>query len=44
MEGLLADYRSAAYDEMVDAQGLHRITGRPFMIAEVEEKILSMVN
>lgn len=29
---------------LVDAQGLHRITGRPFMIAEIEEKILSMVN
>jgi 2-oxoglutarate ferredoxin oxidoreductase subunit alpha len=29
---------------LVDAEGLHRITGRPFMIAEVEEKILSMVN
>jgi 2-oxoglutarate ferredoxin oxidoreductase subunit alpha len=29
---------------LVDAVGLHRITGRPFMIAEVEEKILSMVN
>jgi len=29
---------------LVDAQGLHRITGRPFMIAEVEEKILSMVD
>ena len=26
---------------LVDAQGLHRVTGRPFMIAEVEEKILS---
>jgi 2-oxoglutarate ferredoxin oxidoreductase subunit alpha len=29
---------------LVDAEGLHRITGRPFMIAEIEEKILSMVN
>src|SRR5688572_10741319 len=29
---------------LVDAQGLHRVTGRPFMIAEVEEKILSMVD
>jgi len=29
---------------LVDAQGLHRITGRPFMIAEIEEKILEMVD
>jgi 2-oxoglutarate ferredoxin oxidoreductase subunit alpha len=29
---------------LVDAEGLHRITGRPFMIAEIEEKILAMVN
>jgi 2-oxoglutarate ferredoxin oxidoreductase subunit alpha len=29
---------------LVDAQGLHRVTGRPFMIAEIEEKILAMVD
>jgi len=29
---------------LVDAVGLHRITGRPFMIREVEEKILEMVD
>jgi 2-oxoglutarate ferredoxin oxidoreductase subunit alpha len=29
---------------LVDAEGLHRITGRPFTISEVEEKILSMVD
>ena len=29
---------------LVDAQELHRITGRPFMIAEIEEKILAMVD
>ncbi len=29
---------------LVDAEGLHRVTGRPFTIQEVEDKILSMVN
>jgi 2-oxoglutarate ferredoxin oxidoreductase subunit alpha len=29
---------------LVDAVGLHRVTGRPFTIGEVEEKILEMVN
>jgi 2-oxoglutarate ferredoxin oxidoreductase subunit alpha len=29
---------------LVDAEGLHRVTGRPFTIGEVEEKILSMVD
>jgi 2-oxoglutarate ferredoxin oxidoreductase subunit alpha len=29
---------------LVDAVGLHRITGRPFTIREVEEKILDMVD
>ena len=28
---------------LVDAEGLHRVTGRPFTISEVEEKILEMV-
>jgi 2-oxoglutarate ferredoxin oxidoreductase subunit alpha len=28
---------------LVDAEGLHRITGRPFTISEVEAKILEMV-
>jgi hypothetical protein len=27
---------------LVDAEGLHRVTGRPFSISEVEEKILEM--
>ncbi len=29
---------------LVDAEGLNRVTGRPFTISEVEEKILEMVN
>jgi 2-oxoglutarate ferredoxin oxidoreductase subunit alpha len=29
---------------LVDAVGLHRVTGRPFMISEVEEKILELVD
>ncbi len=29
---------------LVDAEGLHRVTGRPFTIQEVEDKILEMVN
>ena len=29
---------------LVDAEGLHRITGRPFTISEVEAKILEMVD
>ena len=29
---------------LVDAEGLHRVTGRPFTIQEVEDKILAMVN
>jgi 2-oxoglutarate ferredoxin oxidoreductase subunit alpha len=29
---------------LVDAVGLHRVTGRPFTIAEVEEKILELVD
>jgi 2-oxoglutarate ferredoxin oxidoreductase subunit alpha len=29
---------------LVDAEGLNRVTGRPFTIGEVEEKILSMVD
>jgi 2-oxoglutarate ferredoxin oxidoreductase subunit alpha len=29
---------------LIDAEGLHRVTGRPFTISEVEEKILEMVN
>ena len=29
---------------LVDAEGLHRVTGRPFTISEVEEKILEMVD
>jgi len=29
---------------LVDAEGLHRITGRPFTIQEVEDKILEMVD
>jgi 2-oxoglutarate ferredoxin oxidoreductase subunit alpha len=29
---------------LVDAVGLHRVTGRPFTIQEVEDKILEMVN
>jgi 2-oxoglutarate ferredoxin oxidoreductase subunit alpha len=28
---------------LVDAEGLHRVTGRPFTISEVEQKILEMV-
>ena len=28
---------------LIDAEGLHRVTGRPFMIQEVEDKILEMV-
>jgi hypothetical protein len=28
---------------LVDAQELPRVTGRPFMISEVEEKILELV-
>jgi 2-oxoglutarate/2-oxoacid ferredoxin oxidoreductase subunit alpha len=27
---------------LIDAEGLHRVTGRPFTISEVEEKILEM--
>jgi 2-oxoglutarate ferredoxin oxidoreductase subunit alpha len=29
---------------LVDAEGLHRVTGRPFTISEVEAKILEMVD
>jgi len=29
---------------LVDAEGLHRVTGRPFTISEVEQKILEMVD
>src|SRR5688572_13690487 len=29
---------------LVDAEGLHRVTGRPFTISEVEEKILEMLD
>ena len=29
---------------LVDAQGLHRVTGRPFTIAEIEKKILEMAD
>jgi 2-oxoglutarate/2-oxoacid ferredoxin oxidoreductase subunit alpha len=29
---------------LIDAEGLHRVTGRPFTIQEVEDKILEMVN
>ena len=29
---------------LIDAEGLHRVTGRPFMIQEVEDKILEMVS
>jgi 2-oxoglutarate ferredoxin oxidoreductase subunit alpha len=29
---------------LVDAEGLHRVTGRPFTIQEVEDKILEMVS
>jgi len=29
---------------LVDAEGLHRVTGRPFTIQEVQDKILSMVD
>ncbi|HEU0075040.1 MAG TPA: 2-oxoacid:acceptor oxidoreductase subunit alpha [Dehalococcoidia bacterium] len=29
---------------LVDAVGLHRVTGRPFMIQEIEDKILEMVD
>jgi 2-oxoglutarate ferredoxin oxidoreductase subunit alpha len=29
---------------LIDAEGLHRITGRPFTISEVEAKILEMVD
>jgi 2-oxoglutarate ferredoxin oxidoreductase subunit alpha len=29
---------------LVDAEGLHRITGRPFTIQEVEDKIMEMVS
>ena len=27
---------------LVDAEGFHRVTGRPFTISEVEEKILEL--
>ncbi len=29
---------------LIDAEGLHRVTGRPFTIQEVEDKILEMVD
>jgi 2-oxoglutarate/2-oxoacid ferredoxin oxidoreductase subunit alpha len=29
---------------LIDAQGLHRVTGRPFTIQEIEDKILEMVD
>jgi 2-oxoglutarate ferredoxin oxidoreductase subunit alpha len=29
---------------LVDAEGYHKVTGRPFTISEIEEKILSMVD
>ena len=33
-----------AFNRILDAVGLHRITGRPFTISEVENKILEMVD